>query len=108
MKKEIKENWEKEETIKNIRYYCDILWNAGLSKKGEKLVEYKNKIEEEIRQLLKSEKQNWQKELVEKIKKMKKWKLVNMPNLQKMETFNYEAEVYNQTIDDILKLLKEK
>ena len=41
-----------EETIDVIRFYCDLIWNAGLQKKGDGLVKYKNKIEERIRLLI--------------------------------------------------------
>ena len=44
-------------------------------------------------------------DLLEKIEKVEKWKLINMPNLQKMEAFNHEVIVYNQALEDIKKLL---
>ena len=43
---------ELEDTIRNIRYYCDVIWNAGLQKQAWKLVKYKNEIEERIRLLI--------------------------------------------------------
>ena len=119
MPKEIKENWEKE---------FDKRWPGRFTGKLVFIGIPAEELKSFIRQLLKSEKENWQKELkptfwyerglydatksvkkelAKKIeKKKKKCKIIDYEDGRPVE--EYFCQTYNQAIEEILKLLKEK
>jgi len=58
-------------------------------------------METEINELLSLQKQ----EIVEEIEEEKKWKVINMPNIEKMDAFNNNVENYNRGLQRAIEII---